>query len=38
VAAGEIGAAGIPAFATAGQITSTVTTSRKIQLALKYIF
>ena len=38
VAAGPIGSAGIPAFGTAGQITSTVTNSRQIQLALKVIF
>ncbi len=36
--AGPIGSTGIPQFATAGQITSTVNNSRQIQLALKLIF
>jgi len=38
VASGDIGTTAIPAFSSAGQITSTVATSRQIQFALKVIF
>ena len=38
VASGQIGSPGIGILKTAGQITSTTTTSRQIQLALKVVF